>query len=1326
MNNICPVPENETERLKALRDYHILDTLPERKFDRLTQLLSEICDVPIALISMMDEDRQWFKSKLGLELNETARELSFCQYTILEDTLLEVEDATKDTRFADNPLVLHDPKIRFYAGYPLVDPQGYTLGTLCVLDKKAKQLSVSQKNALKTLACEVVDQIVGTKKSGELENYEKLFQKSCDLICITNTGGKFKKVNPAFAEVLGWSEDELLEKALFEFLHPDDLKTTQKEFNRLTTEPEAIYLTNRFKTKANAYKHLQWVITPEYETGSLYAIARDITEQRETNFQLEHERERFEQIIRGTNAGTWEWNIQTGETVFNERWAEIIGYALEDLQPVSIDTWKKYCHPDDLEKSSKQLNDHFAGKAEFYRSEVRMKHRSGEWVWVEDKGKVISWTDDGKPLMMYGAHIDINESKKDEERLAHYKELLEKTNQVARIGTYEIDFQKNNITVSKVYREIFELDEDDEINLKTLSNFLEDRYLNNVIKAFEAAQEKGSPFDIELQIVTANQKSKWVRVIGLTAHDEQQSTGLYGIVQDIDSEKRKEVQLQISEERFKGAFENTASGMAILNLDGRILKVNKTLCKMIGFTQDELLGTRFQNITHPDDLKADLKNIDELRAGRINTYQLEKRYFHKNGSIVWALLSVALVRDELGTPLHFVGQVNDITLNKKNEQELIKAKEQSEEASKAKSEFLANMSHEIRTPLNSVIGFSELLLDTTLNKSQHQYLQAVNHSASSLLGLINDILDFSKIEAGKLDLSLEKTDLWDLISQTAEVIKYKTDEKGLELLLNISPDLPRYAWVDPGRIRQVLINLLSNATKFTQAGELELSLRCVSSNKNNNQTTIEFSVRDTGTGISKNKQKKIFEAFGQEDSSITRKYGGTGLGLTISNKLLLLMNSALELESETGEGSRFFFTITVQTESNNNSAWDNFENIARILIVCANEKKGAIFKDMLSYSDIDTDLAINSTEAFALLAEKQYEVVIIDHKKPCLDGLEIAQQVRVDMNLSESELPIILLNNSSEEAAVKQRSQKLGIQSRIIKPVYIQKLHEALRQLNTDDKAKLEEQDVKVENEDTALSHQYKIMIVDDVPLNLLLAKQMVTKTLSNAVIIEAKNGREAVDKFHKQAPDLIFMDIQMPEMSGYEATRLIRESENGQNTNIIALTASTVKGEAERCINAGMDDYLSKPLTTLTVKEMLNKWLELESAEKQQESDIEKSNNKGSFDYQTFKKKMGFTDTMVNEVVKELTVQLREYRQSLLHAYSEEDEDKIRNIAHSLKGISASADIIGLTELARSLEQQSEIKEQQINELVLMIDEEVLWIQSTIDKEILNVTAGD
>ncbi len=563
---------------------------------------------------------------------------------------------------------------------------------------------------------------------------------------------------------------------------------------------------------------------------------------------------------------------------------------------------------------------------------------------------------------------------------------------------------------------------------------------------------------------------------------------------------------------------------------------------------------------------------------------------------IWKEYEISLLRlmgDLMASALQRRG--SDEKLRDANK-EMKEAKEAAEKANRAKSEFLANMSHELRTPLNGIIGFTQLLMKTKLSITQNEYMQNVNASAKVLLGLTNDILDFSKIEAGKLELDIVKSDIIHLVEKTTDIVNYTSSSKNIELLLNIQPDIPRFAMIDPVRLEQVLVNLLNNAIKFTEKGEVELIVAAKPVNGATHKYCYYFEVRDTGIGIAKDKQDKLFQAFSQADTSTTRRYGGTGLGLIISNRLLSKMGSRIELESDEGKGSRFSFSLELDAYYGKALLPEDISWIKHVLIVDDNSNNRVILKKMLEFAHISGSEASNGIEAMEQLDKQAgFDVILMDYNMPFMNGLDIARAIREKFRLSPEKQPIILLHSSSDDAIIHTTSRELGISQRLIKPVKMENLFEALSKLgkhpDTSDAEDVQEYQTSQDKPGSGAKGDV-ILIAEDNQMNMLLIKALVKEIFPDATVLEAFDGMKAVQLWQKHQPAFILMDIQMPVKDGYEAAEEIREKEKDteKRTPIIALTAGAVKDEKERCMSVGMDDFLVKPIDTHKLQETLRK----------------------------------------------------------------------------------------------------------------------------------------
>jgi len=730
-----------------------------------------------------------------------------------------------------------------------------------------------------------------------------------------------------------------------------------------------------------------------------------------------------------------------------------------------------------------------------------------------------------------------------------------------------------------------------------------ERISNSIITSFENL----TIWKEEYRVLLPHKGLRWLQGIAKPEKLEDGSVLWHGFIQDITQRKDMEISLLESETKLQTIFQCINVGITITDEEGNLIDCNPASERILGISREEHLKRTHTSeawkILRPDGSPMPPEEFPSVIALK------EKRYVsnttmglvRSDGNLVWIDVSaMPMSRPGYGVVISYF----DITEKKNFENELLKAKEEAERANRAKSEFVANMSHEIRTPLNGVIGFTELLSYTPLNPEQKKYVENAILSANSLMGIINDILDFSKIESGKLELDESESDLIALIEETITILQNSAAKKKNELLLNIQPNTPRYVILDQIRMRQILVNLLSNAIKFTENGEVELSVNYSPNQENPDIGIFHFSVRDTGIGISKEKQQKLFQKFSQADSSIARKYGGTGLGLVIANSLVQKMGGTIELESAPGKGSTFSFKV--QLRLGKKPASENQEKlkyINSILIVDDNPHNRKILSQLLSVWGIHTMEAEDIESAWEILQDKNFvfDLVILDYYMPGANGILLAERLNEYYKISSHRIPILLIHSSSDDQMILEECSKYSISYRLTKPIKPSELNEMLLKIENSgitwfQRKKTESKNSSLEpiQKTKDISKEYKILIAEDVALNLELAKKFILSILPNAIIIPAENGKIAVEKTLSNNPDIIFMDLQMPEMDGYESTREIRKSYENKNCPIIALTAGVVSGEKEKCLNSGMNDFLSKPISRNELEQILRKYLNL------------------------------------------------------------------------------------------------------------------------------------
>ena len=712
---------------------------------------------------------------------------------------------------------------------------------------------------------------------------------------------------------------------------------------------------------------------------------------------------------------------------------------------------------------------------------------------------------------------------------------------------------------------------------RQLRSFGDQPVLDSILAKYAQVLETGRPWEDEVEIILPSGAKAWRRLVVVAV-----SEGIAVWSHDITARKRDEAALRTSEEQFRAAFESAGGGMAIVGLDGSWVRVNTTLCEMLGYKEEQLRLLTFADLTHPDDLVDDLDHVRDLLAGKVRYYQMEKRYFHRDGHVVWVRLSASVVRDSAGVPLHFVSQIEDITERKHLAENLAKARDDALAASRMKSEFLANMSHEIRTPMNGIIGMSGLLMDTELTSDQREIGNVILHSSESLLNIINDILDFSKMEAGKLRIEAREFDLRELVEETLALLAPRSHDKGLELIDDFDARLDHLLVGDAGRLRQVLINLVGNAVKFTERGEVVLRVSLLADN--GCVVSVRCEVTDTGIGIPTAARPLLFQPFTQADGTNTRRYGGTGLGLAISRQLVELMGGTIGFESETGRGSSFWVELTLSRGGLRPAGEAPvIPPGRRILVVDDNIHNRQILLSQLEGFGLEAEALGDASEAQGRLyaaqdAGRPFDLILLDWHMPGMTGMELAKIIRADARLAA--LPLVMLSSAASPGSAQEMAS-VGFAAFLAKPVRVEQLRRCLAGILGQAAAAARAHAAGSASRTSATGAGLRLLMAEDNPTNQAVARRMLEK-LGHTVEIVG-DGRQALERLGRPNQfDAILMDCQMPDIDGYAATRIIRNGGvPGLNPQIpiIALTAYAMADDRLKCIQAGMTDYASKPV---------------------------------------------------------------------------------------------------------------------------------------------------
>ncbi len=1062
--------------------------------------------------------------------------------------------------------------------------------------------------------------------------------------------------------------------------------------------------------------------TAELELSNV-ALQEEVAERRRGEEALRESEARFRMVSEAIPQILW---VATGEGAReyeNGRWYDYFGAVLgathEDL------FWREYLHPDDRERTLERWS-YSLKTGEPYEIDYRLRRHDGEYRWFlaqglperDPQGRIVRW---------FGTCTDIDDQRKAKEELQHAHDelelrVLERTEdlkqandsllmEVAERRRAEDEARERQRFVESLAQAnpsiIYLLDLDAErlvwtnSRLTSLLGYSQDEvqarnyrvFLSDLVDPDDMANLNLGEFELlyssladseihelDYRFRHADGSWRWLRSREMVFSRDQSGrpNRILGTSEDITAHKEAEQAVRESESRFRELADSAPVIISLTEHERGVVFVNRTGIEFCGAAQDEVLGAGWQRFIHPEDaqLTFDLwsRSIQEQRR-----VECEIRVRRADGEYRWlATTSVPRLLPS-GELLGFTNSSVDVTERKQAETAMRLAKEAAEAASRAKSEFLANMSHEIRTPMNGIIGMTELALDTDLSPRQREYLSLVKSSADSLLVVINDILDFSKIEAGKLNLDPAPFELRKVLDDTLQALALRAHSKGLELACRIAPEIPDSLVGDSGRLRQVLINLIGNAVKFTQRGEVVVDVaieRTVGE-----RIFLRFAVCDTGIGIPRHKLATVFEPFEQADGSTTRRFGGTGLGLTISAKLVDLMGGRIWVESDPNVGSTFWFTVALEPGPGIDSHRLDHEppqlEDLPILIVDDNATNRLILCEVVASWGMKPTAVSGGAAALAALKQaattgEGFPVALIDGMMPEMDGVDLAAAIRGDSALAGLR---ILLLSSAGRPEDPQDFRVLNISAFLTKPVRQSGLFNALMKAMSDPAvAPMAVSRAAAESFQTGRA--LRILLAEDHPVNQKVAIRMLEQ-MGHAVVVAA-DGKQAVQAFDSESFDVILMDVQMPEMDGFEAVRVIRDRELGLDHRIpiVALTAHAMQGDRERCLEAGFDDYLSKPIRQAELATALERTLARESTAVPEE---ETFTARFLADLQTI---CGGDEAFVRELAESFLDSAPRTLAEIEHALAAADAQRLAAEAHGLKGISRT---IGAGDLAQA-----------------------------------------
>lgn len=1042
------LPENEAERIRTLASFEILDTLPEDVYDDLTQLAARLCKTPIALLSLVDPNRQWFKSKVGITAEETPRDWAFCAHAILDNKPFIISNATSDPRTMDSPLVTGDPHLRYYAGIPLITNEGHALGTLCVLDTKPRETSETQLDDLRLLARQIMSQLElrrlnkqANEQNRELENArQKLAQIAAELPGVVfqfllrpDGTSCFPYASEGIRKIYRVTPDDVRTDAtkVFDVLHPDDYESIvesmlesersllpwQKEYRVCFPGGDTQWLFGQATPMRLADRSVVW-----------HGFVTDVTIQRQQREEVHRLRSHLQAIVdSSTQTAIIATDINGCISVFNTGAERMLGYSENEMLG---QTTQSFHLESEIKTRSQQLSLEtgraISGFDVFIEYARQGRHDAREWTYVRKDGSslivnlVITSIRDGKNNLtgFLGMAIDVTAAREVAQELRDERQRLHLAMNGGKLGTWDWNTQSGEWRIDDRYANI--LGEPTKDILSNISAWRSRVHSEDIQGVWRKVQEHlaGRLPHYEAKFRMRHADQSWRTVVARGELMERDLQGrplrMLGTIIDVTAHEAAEDALRETESRFQALAAFAPVGIYQTDEKGSCIFTNERWQTIAGLSLQESLGNGWVRCIHPKDLEFVSSNWQSFVAGS-GSFELEFRIVRPDGGIRHVQSKARRVITPDGDSIGFVGINEDVTDRKEVELALIAAREKAESANHSKSSFLANMSHEIRTPLTTILGHTDLLRDYGISSSERDLsLNTIKRSGDHLLSILNDILDLSKIESGKLSIETVIVEPTRLVSEVLDYFREIAKARDVLLIMSSSGTVPDQIQSDPVRLRQILVNLVGNAVKFTAKGSIEVVMQ-FNPPEENRLPQMVFQVSDTGIGISSEQSAILFSPFVQADGSTTRQFGGTGLGLTISRRLARLLGGDVVFTSIPKVGSTFTarVQVTLPNEQENEKHAKNQAALKPAIEGTTVQLKGRILlaedsldiqrlvKAFLTKAGASVDVADNGriavdlwTANFDAVESPKYDMVIMDMQMPEMDGCEAAIEMR--------------------------------------------------------------------------------------------------------------------------------------------------------------------------------------------------------------------------------------------------------------------------------------------------------------------------------------------